>query len=133
LQIALRLIDTSQYTLRDFSITITDIIASIKFYDNLDKQFKDSITKKNYISSLALNNQLPFQKIVPLNYLTPNTWFNLSTITVDPSADKLHYIVSMYYTGGNLTYYIWYTKRSDGWNKDSIKLYDRITQITTFQ
>jgi hypothetical protein len=125
--------DTSQFTLRDFSITITDMIASNKFYSDLDKLFKDETSKNTYITSLVLNHQLPFQKLIPVYFLTPNTWFNLGTVNIDPKANRLHYIVDLYYTGGNETYYIYYTKRSDGWNKDSIKLYDRITQNTTFQ
>jgi hypothetical protein len=126
------ILDTSKYTMRDFSITLTDEDSLKSFKQKVEQTIKDSVSRNIYLETTTLRNSGGYQQLISFPYLTSNTYRNLQTINV---TQKMHldYIVDMYYTGGSISYYFYFTRLNIGWKKDSIKLYDRLSGVTTFE
>jgi hypothetical protein len=126
------IVDSSKYTMRDFSITITDEDSLKSFNKKVEQTIKNVAAKNSYLETAMLNNSGGFQQLISIPYLTSNTYRNLQTVNVARKTN-LNYIVDMYYTGGSISYYFYFTRMPNGWKKDSVKLYDRLAGVTTFE
>lgn len=124
------IMDTSKYTLRDISVNIRDNNALKAFQDKAYQQTKDSAKMWQIMANAEMVDNTAYTKVIGINYLTPGTRIVLETLSFDLSKANISYEVNVFWSGGNLTYYINCKNTVKGW-VESRKVYDRITGITT--
>jgi hypothetical protein len=123
------LADTSQYTMKDITVTLRDEIALEKFKSKFVCSSKDSNICRTEYTNYLIYGSNNYDQNISIPYLTYNNYNVLKVIDVKENQKVLKYRIDLSWTVGSLTYYL-NLKRVNGDWVISKKKYDRITGIT---